>query len=331
MLGIRHNFIFAAVFIWIFNQTIGLAADQKKELQDYLRTTSNLAPIAPSNYLASLKKIGVENPNSLEPFLNSKELQEATLNAMLAFELNSNQLTLATIHEIMNVVTNTPGPSSSQMAAIHLLLFYIEKQEVFNYLVFRVSSINTDLSDQVLVWLGQINYRSQAGQEMAKRVSMNVIGTRMIYATGGMAPEGRDSITNLISSVQWPLFEQPALANFFVDLIVQRLKGPWHMLKLEDYDPAMNFLLHESKAEPDHVAAKLFAICCDDPNLASAVLWKIDKSKDVSLIAKKTLELFLTQCDQNKRILQDIQAGNLKKEKAFDEAIEAYRASKRLH
>src|SRR5882757_8624165 len=54
----------------------------------------------PSNYLATLRQLGVDNPNSLVPYLKVKGLQESALFSMRLLELETNQLTSATVQKI---------------------------------------------------------------------------------------------------------------------------------------------------------------------------------------------------------------------------------------
>ena len=316
----------------LFYCSIGRATIDTDQLLNYWRVNTNLTFNLPSNHLANLKSIGVEDPNSLVIYLDTKELQSQALGSMLLLDKESKMLKSATLQRVIAVVTNSPTASSVQMSAIRLLLNYIQVQEVMNCLIFRVSMVlPSDDSDKILAWLGEIsNDVKQANNEAAKRIARSIFGIRMIYATGGMASVGRDSATNLIAAIQWPLYENEDVAKSCAQIFLRRMQGPIHILRPEDFEPVMDFLLYKSKADMAYLAKSLQAYCCGDTNLASAVLWKLNESKGKSAVGDKVVGLFSAECERNKGMLDGIQTGAVKKEDAFDKAILNYLASKRL-
>jgi hypothetical protein len=132
-----------------------------------------------------------------------------------------------------------------------------------------------------------------------------------------------DSMPDFLAAMKWPLYQERGLADLAARMLLDRMveRRSWKLLP-EDFQPVSDFLLHQSKADPDILSQRLSEMCCGETNLASIVLWTLNASKDSSSIAQKSLELFSTSCDKSKELFQKIEAGQVSKEEAYDKPIQ---------
>jgi hypothetical protein len=306
-------------------------AGQNSELTNFWKQSSKLTLSSSSNYLANLKKLGVIDPNSLVDYLDSTEFQLQALYSMLLFENESNRLEPSTTQRVMDLALNSSTNSQVRITAFKLLLNHIQEQEVLNFMSLPIAEVlSIDESDQALATLGMLTVTNQERFKAVKKVALAIIGFRLIYATGGMACNGKDSAEDLISAVQWPLYGEPDIARSLALVFISRMNSQFHLLKSNEFEPAINFLILQSKADPIFLVKKLNSICSGDRNLASAVLWQLNKLKNSSYVAEQTLKSFLNGNSQNKDILMLIQEGKISREDAFNKAIQSYCLSKRL-
>ncbi len=249
---------------------------------------------------------------------------------MLLLTTESNRLESATIGKVISLSRTMPRESSIQMtasvqvAAIRLLVEHLEDAESQYSLRHAGLAFSTEATDKILAWLGEVTARQPEKRALAKPIVKDILSIRTVYANRGMAAVGKDSVKSLISSIgNWPLYEEPDMAELFAQLILKRIKGPYHRVPAAEFSLAVEFLLSQSKADPDFLAKRLCEIACnEDVNLSSAILWLLVQAKNTSTVARKTLDTFNRACEQNRNILQSIEAGKLNREDAFDKPLE---------
>jgi hypothetical protein len=317
--------LFLAAVLWC-GRPLNVRGDQ---VLDFWKSHPEVPASSPADYLKELRSLGITNANTLNGYLTTNELAGTVLYSMLLLAPDSAPLDQAVIQNIIYVVPRLQqSQAKAKLTGMQLLLPYITSNEILTHFTTYFAIMeSTESNDQILQLLGETSPTDAAKYRAAKWTAKGIIQARYMFQNGGMPVVGSNSTKHLIESTKAPFYSEPEMAAVIAQYLVARLKGSHQFVTPEDFGPTMEFLLHDSKADPDFIASKLSDLACSDTRLLSPVMWSLVQGRSNSVVAKEALDQFISQCknDHNQALYQDIAKGKITKEAAYDQPLESVR------
>ena len=294
------SFKLALVAAWFFSVCACCAALNERMLLGFW-ATNNVDQNPPQNIILSLRSFGVLDANDLGAYLDSPRFKNAAAGSIWLLAPQSKPLEPQILDKYIAVYTATNSLVQRQFPP--------------------TESFSPEDSSQMLLNLGQFADRHPSELSIAVRGASSILNNKEIRANGKYMPPPlvHDSVSILLSAFKYELYSDATLSKTAATLLSEKLRGPW-LVRREEVIPAVDFLLKDSKAEPDFLALQLVESCSANADSASVVLWLLVQSKDNPVAAKALVNI--RKGSKNREILEGIESGVIGRQKAYDEPLQ---------